>query len=168
MRLRNLMEKDAPLMLEWMHDPDVTGGLTGGFAEKELADCIDFIKASANMSENLHLAIVSDTDEYMGTVSLKQIDRQRKTAEFAITVRKAAMQKGYAWYGMEEILRLAFEQQGLDSVYWCVSAKNPRACKFYDKHGFRRVTDMPETVLNTYGDRIDLYWYRVEKNEFTN
>lgn len=165
MRLRNLMQKDAPLMLEWMHDPDVTEKLAGNFAAKQLSDCENFIKASADTSENLHLAIVSDEDEYMGTVSLKQIDRQAKNAEFAITVRKAAMRKGYSWYGMEEIIRLAFEEQGLESVYWCVAEENIRACKFYDKHGFRRVTDMPEAVLARYGNRTDLRWYCVAKGD---
>ena len=165
MRLRNLMQKDAPLMLEWMHDPDVTEKLAGNFAAKQLSDCENFIKASADTSENLHLAIVSDEDEYMGTVSLKQIDRQAKNAEFAITVRKTAMQKGYSWYGMEEIIRLAFEEQGLESVYWCVAEENIRACKFYDKHGFRRVTDMPEAVFARYGNRADLRWYRIVKCE---
>lgn len=166
MRLRNLMEKDAPLMLEWMHDPDVTKGLAGDFATKNLTDCQNFIKSCADDAENLHRAVVSDGDEYMGTVSLKQINRQTKTAEFAITIRKAAMQKGYAWYGMEKFLRLAFEEQDLECVYWCVSSENPRACKFYDKHGFQRVTHIPESALEIYGDRKDLYWYRVRKDEF--
>lgn len=38
--------------------------------------------------KNLHLAIVDENDEYMGTVSLKNIEEDK--AEFAITVRKNA------------------------------------------------------------------------------
>ena len=73
MRLRNLELKDAPLMLEWMHDESVVGKLKGNFIEKTLADAESFIVASANKDKNIHLAIVSDEDEYMGTVSLKNV-----------------------------------------------------------------------------------------------
>lgn len=37
------------------------------------------------------------------------------------------MGRGYSWWGMEEIIRLAFEEYELDSVYWCVSRANDRA-----------------------------------------
>ena len=39
MNLRKLKEKDAPLMLEWMHDSSVTGGLKADFASKTIDDC---------------------------------------------------------------------------------------------------------------------------------
>ena len=55
----------------------------------------------------LHLAIASDSDEYMGMVSLKHIEDG--LAEFAITVRTEAMGKGYSWFGMESRYRLADE-----------------------------------------------------------
>ena len=46
MDLRKLELKDAPLMLEWMHDPDVVGKLKGNFLNKTLADAETFIRAS--------------------------------------------------------------------------------------------------------------------------
>ena len=118
MKLRDLELKDAPLMLEWMHDESVVKNLRGNFKEKTLADCEAFILASADKKSDIHLAIVSDEDEYMGNVSLKNVEDG--SAELIITVRKSAMGRGYSWYGMEEIIRLAFEEYGLESVYWCV------------------------------------------------
>ena len=70
-------------MLEWMHDENVVEKLRGNFKEKTLEDAEKFILASMNKKENIHLAIVSDEDEYMGTVSLKSIDRSNNSAEFA-------------------------------------------------------------------------------------
>ena len=154
MRLRNLELKDAPLMLEWMHDESVVGKLKGNFIEKTLADAESFILASANKEENIHLAIVSNEDEYMGTVSLKNVENG--SAEFAITVRKSAMGRGYSWYGMEEIIRLAFEKYGLESVYWCVSRENERAVRFYDKHNFHEALDIPSLVLERYKEMNNL------------
>lgn len=165
MRLRDLELKDAPLMLEWMHDENVIENLRGRFSEKTIEDCQEFIKASKNKEHDIHLAIVSDEDEYMGTVSLKNIDRETLSAEFAITVRKAAMGRGYAWFGMEEIIRKAFDEYGLDTVYWCVSRQNERAVRFYDKHNFHEAVDISSNILERYAGMNDLKWYSVLKGD---
>ncbi len=165
MRLRDLELKDAPLMLEWMHDENVIENLRGRFAEKTVEDCRNFIKAAENKEHDIHLAIVSDEDEYMGTVSLKDIDRETLSAEFAITVRKAAMGRGYAWFGMEEIIRKAFDEYGLDTVYWCVSRQNERAVRFYDKHNFHEAVDISSNILERYAGMNDLKWYSVLKGD---
>lgn len=161
MLLRKLELKDAPLMLEWMHDDKVTHDLNTDFASKKLEDAKAFILASVNTKKDLHKAIVSDTDEYMGTVSLKNIDREQGNAEFAITVRISAMGRGYSWHGMTEIIHIAFEELGLDCVYWCVSKKNVRAVCFYNKHGFKQVAEIPQNIINRYEGKDDLIWYSV-------
>jgi len=161
MQLRKLKMKDASLMLEWMHDDSVVHDLHTDFASRTLKDAEEFIVASANDSSNLHLAIVTNTDEYMGTVSLKHIDRNKSNAEFAITVRKSAMRRGYSWFAMSEIIRIAFEEMGLDCVYWCVSKQNFRAVKFYDKHRFNESIDISTDLLGRYSGVSNLKWYSV-------
>lgn len=161
MKLRNLEIKDASLMFEWMHDLDVVQFLGTNFSNKTLNDCLQFIEKSLIDKSNIHKAIVSDEDEYMGTVSLKHVDYDNGNAEFAITVRKAAMGKGYSWFGMLEIIKYAFKVMHLQSVYWCVSEKNLRACRFYDKHGFHRILDVSPEILERYNDLKDLRWYSI-------
>ena len=165
MKLRDLELKDAPLMLEWMHDESVVGKLRGNFKEKTITDCENFIKDAENKVNNIHLAIVSDEDEYMGTVSLKNLDREKLSAEFGISVRKSAMGRGYSWWGMEEILKMAFDEYNLESVYWCVSRENLRAVRFYDKHNFHEVVDVPRDVLDRYAGVENLKWYSVLKGD---
>lgn len=126
---------------------------------------MSFIRASKNKEKDIHLAICSDEDEYMGTVSLKTIDRTNQSAEFAITVRKSSMGRGYSWFGMEEIIKKAFEEYGLENVYWCVSRANERAVRFYDKHNFHEVVDVPEDVLARYQGMDNLKWYSVLKGD---
>lgn len=138
MKLRKLKRKDATFMLEWMHDPTVTENLQTDFRRKTIEDCEAFIDAGQNGNENIHLAIADDSDEYMGTVSLKHITASE--AEFAIAVRKSAMGRGYSKYGMEKILQYGFADLGLESIYWCVSPENKRAVCFYDKNGYHRVS----------------------------
>ena len=84
MYLRKLKLKDAPLMLEWMHDDSVVNNLHTDFASKTIEDCEKFILDNQVYSNSINLAISSDTDEYMGTVSLKHINREKASAEFAL------------------------------------------------------------------------------------
>ena len=163
MYLRKLELKDAPLMLAWMHDKSVTEKLQADFASKTIDDAESFIKMSWDNKTDLHLAIASDIDEYMGTVSLKHIENG--SAEFAITVRAEAMGKGYSWFGMESIIEKAFNELDLESVYWCVSRDNPRAVRFYDKHNFHEALDIPKSVLERYKGMDNLKWYSVLKGD---
>lgn len=163
MYLRELRMEDAPLMLAWMHDKNVVEKLYTDFASKTIDDCKRFIESSWDDKENIHLAIASDTDEYMGTVSLKHIENG--SAEFAITVRSEAMGKGYPWFGMESIIEKAFNECGLECVYWCVSRANERAVRFYDKHNFHETLDIPEKVRERYSGLSDLKWYSLLKGD---
>lgn len=163
MYLRKLELKDAPFMLAWMHDESVTKNLRSDFASKTLLDAESFIKWSWKDTENVNLAIVSDKDEYMGTVSLKNIEDT--SAEFAIIVRAEAMGRGYSWYGMKGILEKAFQEYGLESVYWCVSRENSRAVRFYDKHNFHEVIDVPRKILERNKGIDHLKWYSVLKGD---
>ncbi len=163
MYLRRLELKDASLMLSWMHDGRVTCNLRTDFTSKTLKDAEDFIRNSWEDRSNVNLAIASDEDEYMGTVSLKQIEDG--SAEFAITVRSEAMGHGYSWFGMESIIEKAFNEYSLESVYWCVSRDNIRAVRFYDKHNFHEVLDIPQQVLERYEETENLKWYSVLKGD---
>lgn len=159
MKLRALEQRDAPLMLEWMHDESVVSHLGANFMEKTIDDCHRFIDWAGSTDTDLHLAVADENDEYMGTVSLKHI--HNGTAEFAITVRACAMGKGYSKFGMAAILEKGKVELGLSHIYWCVSAKNARAVRFYDKNGYTRTTSVPQDILNAYTveQQKDFIWY---------
>ncbi|MCI9220685.1 MAG: GNAT family N-acetyltransferase [Lachnospiraceae bacterium] len=161
MKLRKLKRKDAPLMLEWMHDPVVVGNLQTDFASKTMEDCETFIETSQSDKENIQLAIVDDSDEYMGTVSLKHITAS--DAEFAIAVRKSAMGKGYSQYGMKEIIRYGFDNLELESIYWCVSPENKRALCFYDKNGYERMKSLKARGGYSPEQTRHYIWYKAER-----
>ena len=163
MIIRELQSKDAPLMLEWMHDADVVADLRTDFSRKSIEDCLSFIDNARTDQENLHLAIADENDEYMGTVSLKNI--RDNTAEFGITVRKKAMGKGYARYGMSEILSKGFNEYGLDCIYWCVDPVNARAVRFYDKNGFSRCAAPQYAGNYSEEEKKRYYWYSVDKRD---
>lgn len=162
MYLRKLEVKDASLMLEWMHDKNVVKNLRTNFAEKTIDDCVSFIEESRNDERCINLAIVSDEDEYMGTVSLKNINRVSSDAEFAITVRRCAMGKGYSQYAMSNIFQIGMEDFDLDRIYWCVLSENGRAVRFYEKQGYKKIDAKKEWVLG-YENQNDLIWFAFDK-----
>jgi RimJ/RimL family protein N-acetyltransferase len=135
--------------------------LHADFKSKTLDDCQNFIQNSWSVKDARHLAIVSADDEYMGTVSLKNIDEFHKDAEFAITVRKLAMGKGYAQGAMHDMLRIAFGEMQLHCVYWCVSSLNIRALRFYNKLGFKTIQEIRNDISARYQHTDSLIWYRV-------
>lgn len=146
MNLRKLKTEDAPLMFEWMHDENVTKFMNRDFAHMTLEDCQEFIAQSQTDSPSIHRAIVDDNDIYMGTVSLKNVNSDRKDAEFAIIIRKEAMGKGFAEFGMKEIIRLGFTEFDLDTIYWNVLKDNARAIRFYEKNGYKLAGDDEATT----------------------
>lgn len=154
MQLRRLLPQDAPLMLEWMHDADAVRYMRADFAHMQQADCERFIAAAQQDFPSLHRAIADEQGGYLGTVSLKNIDKTNREAEFAIAVRRCAMGHGAAAFGMQAILRLGFSQLGLRRIVWCVDPVNVRACRFYAKQGY--------TPLRPEPDENGLLWFAVQ------
>ena len=162
MILRRLRHQDAERMIEWMHDPVVVAAMHTDFMSKGIEDCRFFIDNSIGATD-IHMAIADDSDVYMGTVSLKHISEG--TAEFAIVLCRDAMGKGYAIWAMNEILKMGFDDMGLEEIYWCVAANNSRAIRFYDKNHFKRVDAKEINHLMGYSKKqIDSYiWYKKKK-----
>ena len=157
--LRPLMEKDAPRMVEMMHDALTTQYLQIGGPGYTLDTALGFICVAADESQNLHRAVVDQEDVYQGSVSLKHIDCEKKEAEYAISMHPDAQGKGAAKAASAAILELAWSL-GLKRVYLNVLAENERANRFYQKFGFRYTHD---STMNFHGEDKRLRWYEVTK-----
>lgn len=160
MKLRRLELRDAILMLEWMHSLDITENLSGNFASKTVKDCEKFIVASwENSEKELHMAVTDEFDIYLGTVSLKHMDMDTKTAEFAIAMHKNAIGKGVAADAMQSILEIGSKRLDIRKIYWCVKKENKRAIRFYDKNGYEQTSNIPRDIEKRYEMEMDLLWY---------
>lgn len=164
--LRMLKAEDAPLMLEWMHDANVSSYLGTRFDLLNLDDCRRFIDSSHRDKSSVHLAIFGDgSDEYLGTVSLKNIDFENGRAEYAIATRTKAHGTGVAREATIDILRIAFEKLGLNSIFLDVREDNPRAIRFYEKIGFALDGRARQAML-VDGEYVDLLWLSMLATEF--
>lgn len=104
--IRKLEENDALNMLEWMHDSDVNCNFRFDFSKMTLDNVKEFIQNSFD-EKNQHFAIVNEQNEYMGTISLKNINKIDNNAEYAIVTRMVAHGKGFAFEATKEILEYA-------------------------------------------------------------
>lgn len=164
MRLRELQEKDADRMLSWMHSEkskDIFAKKFNNFTKEAV---LSFIRKK-NTSENINYACVDDDDNYLGTISLKNIDYENKNAEYAISFMEEAQGTGAALYATKEILKLAFNDLKLKKVYLDVLETNTRANAFYKKVGFIYEGKFEKHILKN-NQFIDLYWYRMFAEEF--
>lgn len=159
--LRELKEKDAPLMLEWMKDPEVNQFFRFDADKMTMESCLSFIRSKDPSSK--HYAIVNEADEYLGTISLKNIEC--KEAEYAISVRSKFHGTGAAPNATKEIFRIGFEEMNLNRIYLNVLSDNERANRFYQKMGFKLDRE-EQNAVEIKGVQKDLNWYSIDKTEF--
>lgn len=160
--LRKLENSDASNMLEWMHDSNVNCNFRFDFSKMTLDDVNNFIHNSFD-EKNQHFAIVDEQNEYMGTISLKNINKVDNNAEYAIVTRTVAHGKGLALEATKEILNYAFNELKLHKVYLNVLEENRRANRFYEKCGFK-FEGMSKEFLYIKGKYHNLNWYAIEND----
>lgn len=168
--LRELKKKDAPFMLEWMHDSDVTKFFKRNMLDMTLEDAQKFCESSAlpaciSNGISLHFAIVDENDEYLGTVSLKNIDTDSASAEYAISLRKKAAGRGVATKASQLLLRKGFVEYQLHRIYLNVYADNMSAIKLYEKLGFTYEGEFRDH-FNIRGKYMNWKWYGMLRDEF--
>jgi len=143
-------------MLEWMRDESVVAYLNIGGAATTRDKVLKFIEGAADESSCFHRAIANYDGKYLGTVSLKNIDHEKKEAEYAIAMHMDAIGTGAAKVGTDLILEHAFNELALERVFLCVREDNQRAIKFYKKYGFIK-TSAPSVGLPD--DNDFLLWF---------
>lgn len=165
MRLRYLEEKDKKYILEWMKDPRVNCFFRFNPENITLESVTEFIHSSAKDKNNYNFAIVDNDDVYLGTISLKNIDFDAKTAEYAIALRYNAQGKGVGIFATKEILKYAFETLKLNRVYLNVLADNINAIKLYEKCDFIFEGEFKKH-LRINGQLKNLRWYGILKENY--
>ena len=168
MKLRMLEPKDAVGMLEWMHDSKVNRFFRFDASNMTLEKAQDFIEKSrkeAELRESYNFAIADENDEYLGTISLKDIDWQARVAEYAISIRSAAQGNGIATEATQQILKYAFEELELNRIFLNVLEDNERAIHLYEKCGFK-YEGLFRNHVNIHGKIKSLKWYSILKEEF--
>lgn len=165
MVLRKLLNKDAPFMFEWMKDEKINCFFRFDPEQVTMGSVLDFIKNSENMVNSYHFAVADDEDNYLGTVSLKNVDTISKNGEYAIAIRTCAQSIGVGKFATVQILSFAFKELNLERVYLNVLSDNEHAVLFYTKFGFTYEGEFYHHV-NLKGELKSLKWFRMMKDEY--
>lgn len=169
--LRELDPSDAPLMLEWMHDPDVQKGFRRAMSSMTLDDARRFCELARlppggpRGGDDLHYAIAGGGGEYLGTISLKHVDLENRSAEYAIVLRKKAQGRGVAREATRLLLEKAFGELRLHRVYLNVLSDNEKAIRLYERCGFAFEGEFREHLFLN-GRFVNWKWYAILETEF--
>jgi len=154
-------------MFEWMQESRVTSGLRIDFSTANQQTAEKFIAKDIESEDqvNRHFAIVNEQDEYLGTISLKNIDLQNKNAEYAIVLRAMAIGTNTATDASTALLSFAFQDLSLEKVYLNCLSDNRRAIAFYRKIGFVFEGEFKQHVY--IKDKYhDLSWLAVLRKDY--
>lgn len=168
MKLRKLATKDVDGMLEWMHDAETQKAFRYPMQYCTRLDALEFIRTALTTSSDrgsVHFAIVDASDEYLGTISLKNFDMDSHNAEVALCLRRKARGRGIARQAIAELLRLAFLEFGLERVYLNVFSDNIPATRLYEKCGFVYEGEFKKHVY-VRGEYKSLRYYRMLREEW--
>lgn len=165
-KLRKLTIDDIPYMIEWMSDEKLTEHLKTNFMDYANYDSQKKFIENAINEHNINFAIADyESNEYLGSISLKDINYENKEAEYAICIRRCAQGKGIAEDATNEILLYAFSVLKLERLFLYVQTRNERANGFYHKYGFD-FDGTKKKSMEIKGEMCDINWYSITKEKF--
>lgn len=98
------------------------------------------------------------TDRPLGSVYIRDIDRQHNKAEYGIFIGEAdARGRGIGTAAAKLMLRYCFEEEGLHRVYLRAFASNQQAIRSYEKAGFQKEGLLRDDVC-IRGKYCDIQW----------
>lgn len=160
--LRALRLEDVDMMYEFIEDNDIAENFMFTRFPNSKKGLSEFVTNSWGNQSDIHFAITNEEDEYVGTVSLKNINYIDRNAEYAIVLRKTFWGKNFAFEATKQIIDYGFQRINLHKIYLNVISSNTRANKFYEKFGFEKEGTFKEHFY-VNGKYEDLNWYYITK-----
>lgn len=100
----------------------------------------------------------AETDEPLGSVYIRDIDRHHNKAEYGIFIGEdSARGRGVGTATAKLMLRYCFEEEKLHRIYLRAFADNMAAIRSYEKAGFRREGLLQDDVCID-GEYCDIVW----------
>lgn len=128
----------------------------------------DWIRTMVETGKVVQMIICDlGTDRPLGSVYVRDIDRQHHKAEYGIFIGEAAARgRGVGTAAARLMLRYCFEEEGLHRIYLRAFADNAQAIRSYEKAGFVREGLLKDDVCID-GRYRDIVWMAAVRREGT-
>ncbi len=134
----------------------------------ERDDALSFIESSIAESAagaGLHFAVVAEGGDIIGAAGISNINRQDRHAEIGYWLGKAYWGKGYGAETATLLLRIGFQELGLNKISCIVPEGNDRSARLLEKLGFRNYGILKEESFRD-GRFMDCSVYAILAREF--
>ncbi len=163
--LRKIAESDTANIVKWRNSESVRRNLYTQSALTE-AQHLEWLKTKVRNGLCAQYIITSVADDKdIGTVFIKNIDRQSNKGEFGIFIGEdSGRGKGYAKIAAKKMLRIAFEELKLNRVYLTVMQDNIAAVISYKNAGFVVEGVMKEDFFRNNNEYVDIILMGITKS----
>jgi len=107
-----------------------------------------------------------DTAQYIGDISLKNIDKSIPKAEIGYYLDAGAEGYGYGAEMLHTIIRFAFEEALLNKIYLRTSLHNTRSYALAEKCGLQREGLIRQDFRDHQKQLVDVYYYGLTRADF--
>ncbi len=139
-RLRPVEERDLPLFVRWLNDPDVRYWLAiSEGPELTMESEREWYEEMRADAEGVVWSIETVEGQPIGSLDLRDIDETNRRAGLGIVIgEKDHWSEGHGTDAIRRVLRYAFEELELRLVELHTDEDNLRAIRCYEKCGFVR------------------------------
>ncbi len=153
--LRKWLESDAESLFEYARDPDV-GPIAGWLPHSDVAESLRAIKNVLNGSECYAICERDNTRHAIGAIELKMKGHTDMTerddeCELGYWIGKPFWGRGYVTEATRELIRHAFEDLGMNTVWCGYYEGNLKSRRVQEKLGFvyhHTCRDVPVPIMN--------------------
>ena len=139
-RLRPVEERDLPLFVRWLNDPDVRYWLAiSEGPELTMESEREWYEEMRADAEGVVWVIETAEGKLMGNLGLNHVDETNRRATLGIVIgEKDHWSEGHGTDAIRRVLRYGFEELELRLVELHTDEDNLRAIRCYEKCGFVR------------------------------
>jgi len=164
--LRKMEEKDLPLKVKWINDPEVNKYLHYDLLVT-LEKTKKWYKRIQLDNSRIDLVIETLDKKPIGFGGLLKINNRDKNAELFITIgEKSYWGKGYGILCVKLLLDYGFEKLDMDKIYVTTEKTNIGACKLYESMNFKKEGELRKQVYSLKDKKnVDLFFYGILRSE---
>jgi len=164
--LRALSPDDLPHIMDYVNDYETYSTFTDSAPRPKTEEFQAHWLKHSTREDMITFAIADKTtDQFLGTIQLRSIDRVSSQSFFSIILHPQARGKGYGTDALRLLLAFAFEELNLHKITLTVYQSNEGGRRLYEKCGFQYEGTLRQQVYRQ-GHYDDQLVFSILKREY--